>query len=368
MTWGQGFGLPWGAGPLIEAAEAVSQVGGQPVTFDLTNEPDGPLPGLWESYILDTDAAGDVAVSPEPTQDLFYRVRDGLGLWAYTRAPTLPGVGVPFQERGVAAGPSGVLVGRNASLAAIVVAPPTLLGDTDDEFFYEVTLGLRFTTAPYAFVGARVRSRWLSGSWVEPLALEAVQASGQDPVVLQASIPDPEPNLMDYWRASPLAELTLTVRGSEMVIGMNGIWQTSASVPADGPAKPVVVIRVYGRRAALLSARPVLAALQVRSLRDLERLGPPPQLPGDSTMEAPTLPMIQLPLQDLLDVGLLRRIGARRFQATQEFLADVGGLSTGGNRVLVRDGEVLHARERFEGQALVPVTRDLAFQRNRGGR
>ena len=110
-------------------------------------------------------------------------------------------------------------------------------------------------------------------------------------------------------------------------------------------------------------------ALQIQSLRDLERLGPGPQLPGDVLMETPTLPTIQLPLQDLLDNSFLKRIGSRRFQATQEFLADVGGLaSTGGNRVLVREGEVLHAREPFVGQALVPVTRDLAFQRERGGR
>jgi len=365
MSWGQGFGLPWDGEPLIEMAAPTSEVGSPPTTYDMTDEPDGPLPGLWETYILDTDAVGDVTVSPEPTPATYYRVFNGLGYWVYGRFPTVPGLGVPYQERGVAAGPSGVLVGRNASVAAIMETPTALLGDTDDEFFYEVTLGLRFVTEPYGFVGGRARARWAGGSWVDPIALEAVRSVGQDPAVISAAAFDPASDLTDLWRANSRSELRVTLRGAGMTVDLNGVAHTFASVPSDGPAKPVVMLRVYGRRGAFISPRPALAALQVQSLRDLDRLGPGPQIPGDVWMEAATLPTIQLPIQDLLDTEFLKRIGSRRFQATREFLADVGANS---HRVLVREGEVLHARERFEGQALVPVTRDLAFQRGRGGR
>ena len=184
MTWGQGYGLPWGSGSLVGVAEPTSQVGGPPITFDLTDEPDGPLPGCWETYVLDTGVAGDVTVSAEGSPDVYYRVLSGLGLWAYTRAPVISGVGVPFQERGVAAGPAGVLVGRNARMAVVLASPMTLLGDKDEELFYEVSLGLRFTTAPYGFVGGRARAKWEAGVWTTPMALEAVMAIGQAPTVL----------------------------------------------------------------------------------------------------------------------------------------------------------------------------------------
>ena len=366
MTWGQGYGLPWGEDPLIEVAEPVSVVGSPPTTFYFVDEQDGPLPGGWETYILDTDAGGDVSVTPDDDPHLRHRVRGGLGIWDYSRSPVIPGLGEPYQERGVAAGPSGVLVGRNANLAAVLVSPTRLLGDKDDEFIYEVTLGLRFSASPYRFVGGRVRARWM-GSWVEPMTLDAVGADGQDAVAIATTEFDQLPDAVDRWRANPNTELSVTVRGDKMTILLNGVWQTYATVPADGPAKPVIVMRIYSRKGVFISAHPALVAVQARSLRDLDRLGPPPQLPGDVLMESPVLPTLQLPLQDLLDRGLLKRIGSRRFQAVQEFLADVGGLSNGGKRILVREGEVMHARERFEGQALVPVTRDLAFQRGRGG-
>lgn len=368
MTWGRGFGQAWGGGPLVPTEDPLAIVGGLPTSFDFTDEPNGPLPGLWETYVLDTDAAGAVVVSAEPDPPSRYKILDGLALWNYARSPAVPAPATAFQERGVAAGPSGVLVGRNARVRAILVSPVGLPNPKAAEFFYEIVLGLRFDATNYSYVGGRVRARWAAGVWVEPITIEAVQATGQAPSAL-ATAPSPDlPDNVDAWRASPTIELAVTVSYDQVDVEVNGVWQTSATIPTDGQPKMVLEMRVYNRLGAFIAPIPVLAALSIQSLRDLERLGPPPQLPGDSLMESATLPMLQMPVQDLLDSGFLKRIGARRFQATQEFLADVGGLSsTGGNRILVREGEVLHARERFEGQALVPVTRDLAFQRGRGG-
>jgi len=362
MTWGQGFGLPWGGGPLVPVEDPLSPVGGLPTSFDFSDEPNGALPGLWETYILDTDAAGNVAVSAEPDPPSWYKILGGLGLWNYSRSPAIPPPASAFQERGVAASPSGVLVGRNAQVRAILLSPVGLPNPKATEFFYEVVLGLRFNTTDYSYVGGRARARWVSGVWVEPITVEAVQASGQAPAVL-ATAPSPDlPDDVDAWRASPNIELSVTVRYDRVDVSVNGVWQTFATVPADGPPKIVLEMRVYNRLGAFITPVPVLAALSLQSFRDLERLGPPPQLPGDLEMEAATLPMLRLPIQGLLDVSFLKQIGARRFQATRDFEAEDREL-----RILVREGEVMHAREPFVGQALVPVTRDLAFQRNRGG-
>jgi hypothetical protein len=346
---------------LAPTAKPLAPIGGLPTTFDFTDEPSGPFPGPWEFYRLQHPASGNVNFQVEPQPTLYYKIVDGVGFWVYTRNPL---GGVIFNERGVAASPSGILVGRNARVAVILRSPAVLLGDKTDSFFYEVTLGLRFDADQSAFVGGRARAQWAGGVWTEPLALEAVQATNkQDPVVLASATIEPEPDPVDHWRANDRMELEVVVRDTTMDVALNGVWRTSATIPADGPAKPILIIRVYNRFGALIAPVATLLAFQLQSLRDFSKLGPPPQLPGDVALEGiGILPTLRAPLPELLELGLLKRVGSRRFEALDDIEAVVGSQSW-----MVRKGEVLHAREPFVGQALVPVTRDLAHERGRGG-
>ena len=363
MTWGRGFGSPWGGGPLIAVAQPLAEIAGEPTTFDLSDEPDGPMPGQWEFYALDVDVAGDVTVESEVNPTFYYTVKDGLGFWRYTRSPVLPPPATAFSERGVAASPSAVLEGRNARASVIAVSPTEALDDTQDELFYEIGVGFRLDPTSYSWVGARMRARWSGGSWVEPVAVEVVQAAGQAAVVLASATIEPLPDPVDFWRVHPRVEVVATLRGTTLEVEVGGVWRTAATVPAIGPAKPVVFARAYTRLGAFVSPFPTIAAIQFRSLRDLEKLGPPPQLPGDQDLEViGVLPTLRAPIQELLDGGYLKQVGARRFAALLDFTAEVGE-----QRWAVRQGELLHARERWEGQAFVPVTRDLAHERARGG-
>ena len=127
MTWGLGYGNIYGGGPLAATDSALAAIAGDPVTFDFTDEADNPfLPGAWEHYALEHDGAGAVAWSQEPDPDDFFRIVDGLGLWAFASVPALPAPATPYAERGYAAGPRGVLEGRNARVSAVVPpsAPP----------------------------------------------------------------------------------------------------------------------------------------------------------------------------------------------------------------------------------------------------
>jgi len=361
MTLGRGLG-PWGSGALVETDQQLAPIAETPFTFDFSDELDGPLPGLWESYVLDTDAAGDVVVTAEPIPADLYSVLGGLGFWEFVRTPVSPGPGVPFTEQGVAAGPSATLEGRNARVSIIAVSPTSILDDTQDELFYEIAVGLRFEVLGHLWVGGRMRARWAAGAWVEPLAVEVVRADGQAPVVLAAAAVEALPDPADFWRVHPTVELEVVLRDQMVAVKVGGVWQTSAAVPAYGPAKAVLFARVYHLAGAVLTPIPAISAMQIQSLRDLGKLGPPPQLPGDSDMESiGVLPTLRAPISDLLEKGYLKRVGSRRFEALVDFQAEVAE-----QRWFIRQGELLHAREPYVGQALVPVTRDLAHERGRG--
>jgi len=363
MTWGSGFGSPWGGSPPIAVGQTLAEIAGLPTTLDLVDVPDGPFPGLWEFYALDVDALGNVDTQIEPSPDTFYTVQDGLGFWRYARAPVIPGPGTPYSERGVAASPSAVLEGRNARVSAILVSPTELLDELkDDELFYEVTIGLRFDTMAYTWVGGRMRARWAAGVWVEPLAVETVQAVGQVATVLTSVVVEPLPDPVDFWRTHPKVEVEVTLRGTMLEVAVGGVWRTAATVPSAGPTKVVLFVRAYRRRSVFITPVPTIAAVQFRSLRDLEKLGPPPQLPGDADMEAiGVLPTLRAPMQQLLDQGYFKQVGARRFEALLDFQAEVDE-----QRWFIRKGEWLHAREEWVGQPFLPVTRDLARERERG--
>lgn len=358
MSFGVGFGLPFGGGPLVDEGSPIAEVAGDPVTFDFSDEPDGPLPGRWEFYIL-TTTAGLVAVTPEPDPDMYFRVVGGLGLWDYLRQPA---AGDPFQEQGAAASPTGILVGRNARATAILRAPTELLDTKADSFFYEVALGLRFESDHYSFVGGRARAQWVGGVWTEPLALEAVQATGQAPAVLSSATIEPDPDPVDTWRVTNQMELEVILRGTALEVSLSGVVLTTATVPADGTAKVVVLIRAYNKTGTLVSAAPTLVALQLQSLRDLERLGPIPQLLGAVDHEAPQLETTKyLPVAEWLELGFIKRRGSRQFVTVEDFDAEILEVKLG-----LRVGDVIRAVEPYRGQQLTASVLDLAAARGRG--
>lgn len=360
MTWGLGYGIPFGGGALVAADNPLAEVAGEPVTFYFTDEPNGPLPGLWEHYALEHDGAGAVVWGAEPVPNTFFRIVNGVGLWDYTRAPALPGPADPFSERGYAAAPRGVLEGRNARVSVVARQPVPLVDGDADELTYSVGIALRFDPATGSWVGARMRAVWQSGVWVTPLILEVVRATGGDPVVLDSIVPTPTPDLLDIWTTQPNAELEVTLRGGTLTATLNGVVEIEAQVPADGPAHTALLVEAHNRIGAGIDAVPVVVAFQAQSLRDLERLGPPPQIPGASHLEAPSFPMIALPLRELLDANIIKQISGRQFQFETDAEVAVRHLTFAFNQ-----GEVVRAHEKLSTQPFVPCTRDLHYERSR---
>lgn len=363
MTWGMGFGTPWGGGPLIPVDKPLAEIAGEPTTFDFSDEADGPLPGTWEFYALDHDGVGGVAFLAEPDPPAFFRVVGGLGLWDYTRAPVVPGPTDPFGERGVVAGPSGVLEGRNGRATAILRQPLALLDDNADEFRYEVTVALRLDPVAARWVGARMRAVWQAGVWVEPLVLEVVTADGGEPTVLVTVVPDPidTPEPMDIWANQINAELEVEVRDTTLTATLSGILVATGQVPAEtGGNQPALFIAAYNRSGATIMAVSTLVAAQFASLRDFSRLGPPPTVLGSMDLEAPDFPMIRLPIRDLIANGFLRQVRGRQFRFTQDVEVEVQH-----QKFLFDAGEVVRIREKLSNQDLVPATRDLHFERSK---
>lgn len=359
MSWGAGFGGGWGGGPLVAIPNPLSQIAGDPTSFDFTDEPDGPIPGSWEFYQL-TTTAGAVAGGAEPSPSTYYKVKNGLGLWAYTRSPVS---GDPFLEQGVAASPSSTLEGRNSRVAAFFVNPVPLLGPGADEFVFEVIVGVRLEDEGTRFVGGRARAHWTSGGgWAPALAVEAVQALSAAPTVLSsATLPETVKDT-DLWTNSSQHEVEVEIREGSLTVTFDGHVQTSAVVPADGPGKALLLARVYNRFGTSIVPQPALIGMQLQSLRDAVRLGPAPQLPGDVGYEAPQLPIRELPASVLLDGALWKRVGARVFEAKTDQEHDVGG-----NSYVFDEGDLVRATERVQGQFLIPVVPALDRIRGRRG-
>jgi len=361
MTWGLGHGAAWGGGPVQPDPKPTSVVAGPPASFDFTDEPDGVLVGPWEFYAHTTDG-GVVTSVIESDPFSYFRVVGGLGWWRYDRDPA---VGVPFKERGWAASPSQVVVGRNYRLLLIFVAPPDLVDLGQDELEVEAILAARANDDLTGYVAARARARWAGGIWTEPLTLEVASADGAPPTTLTTAVLDPARDPVDTWRAGPngWAGLTLEVRGDDVAARLNGVLQATATFGGDS-SKVGVLFRARRRKGAAWESVPAIVGFEAQTLRDLDRLGPAPTLLGSEHMEAPQVPTYHLPLAEWLDLGFLKRVGGRQFRTIQDVDAELPGSAKLG----IRTGDVLRAVEPFVGQAFTQAVVDLAAARGRGGR
>jgi hypothetical protein len=365
LPWGAGFGTPFGGGAFVPLTNPRSEVGQAPVVLDFTTEPDGPFPGAWSFFVLSDDGAGNKTSTPEPTPLPFFRTRAGRGLWNYQRSPVLPPVGVAYDEHGLIASVAGVINGSQAELAIAFDPPPTLLDARQDEFAFEALLGFRASLDLTTYIGGRVRAHWNSATgWDTPIVLETVQAVKKVPTAISTAIfpvyNDPE----DAWLGGKLAELRVNVRNGLLTATFNGVVSTEAAIDDGLGGVPVILVRAWNRRGLLITAVPCVAGLSFQTLRDLERLGPPPQIIGEQSLITPQIsPVLMLSIPDLMDKGFLKRTGPRVFVFTQDVQANIRGTET-----LFNEGDQVITIEPFTGQETCGVIRDLAAIRNaRGG-
>lgn len=360
MTWGSGYGTPWGGGPLTPVAQPVSLVGGDPTSFVFTDEPSGPLPGHWEFFNVQT-AGGVPSTEPEPTPEDFFSIQDGFALWRYTRNPL---VGDPFDERGYLASPANVVSGRNVRASVIARTPVDFLDISQDSLVYEVAVVVRGNDDLTDYIGARMSAARSAGVWTTPIALEVIRAvPGAAPAVLEAATFDPDPDPADLWGAAPggLIELEVEVRDGLITASLGGVVQVSATAP-DGGSKVGVFVKAYQEAGGFRTVAPVLAGVSALTLRDLAKLGPPPQVEGGRHIEAPQIERIyEMPLTEWLEAGWLKRVGARQFEALIDFDAEVLD-----SRFGIRVGDLIRCAEPYVGQALTKAVIDLHAERGRG--
>jgi len=313
MTWGRGYGAPFGGGPLLPLAQPLAEVGAEPTTFDFTDAASGPLPGSWERYALTHDAGGAIAWEVEPNPNTYFRVGNGGAAgWVYARSPAVPDPGDAFSERGFAAGPSNVVEGRNVRASIVLKNPLEMAPDADaDEFVYRAGIALRLDTATASWVGAEMRAVRTGGTFTEEMVLELQQAAGSDPAVLATAPLPAGVRPLDVWGNQPHAELTVELVGGTLTATLNGVVTVTAQVLANGPSQVAFMVAVYERRGAFIAPTYPVLGTQITSLRDLDRLGSPPQIPGDMSLEAPGFPMINLPLRGLLADGKIRQVNGR---------------------------------------------------------
>jgi hypothetical protein len=365
LTWGQGFGTPWGGGPLIPTTSQLAEIAGAPITFDFTDEPDGAFPGTWERFVITTVAAV-LSGSAEAANlaDYYFMCAGGRGWWRYTR---LPAAGTPYEEHGYAASPTGVLVGRNADVAVVVDSPAVVLDPTFDSLTYEVTIGLRASDDVTGFIGGRMRATWSAGVWSLP-ALECVRSAGGAAPTVVASYDftncynRPE----DLWNAARLTELRVIVRDDVLTVHLNGGLQLSAPLqPLTDSSKVVLFVRVFNKKGVTVVTKPVVASFMLRSLRNLAKLGGDAPVAGDAELVTPQLPQLHLPLADLQAKKLVRRTNGREFVFVEEVETNVLGIKR-----LWNAGAVVVATETPDAMELVPVVVNFAAirgKRQKGG-
>lgn len=363
MPFGIGYGNAFGDGSLIPLSMPVSEVGGQPLTFDFTTDPDAPLPGAWEFFVLSDDGAGNKTSTAEPDGPDFFRVAAGLGWWRYERAPAIPAPSAPFDEHGLVASPVGIALGPNLELAVAFHHPPDLLDGLADEFQFEAIVGYRSSDDATQYFGARARAAWTSGGgWSPGVAFELVQASSKAPVVLVAATLPLANKPTDDWYGGASSELRVRFRDKTMTGILNGVDRLETAVPEIGGGKPIVMIRAWNRYGALLDPLACVTGVQLRTLRDLVHLGETPTIVGDSDLAAPPLPLTRLPIGDMTAKGLLKRTGARTWTFTQDVETNVFGQRNkylAGTTVRMAGEPLMH----YRGQELVSVVPDLGLLR-----
>jgi hypothetical protein len=360
VSFGAGVGIAFGGDPPVPVSEPVAAIGAPaPITIDFSDQIDGALPGIWERFALVDDGAGNKTTEIESAPDTYFRVVGGRAGWFYKRSPAMPAVATAFVERGVVASPQGIIVGRNAEVAVVFDTPTQhLAGGGNQEFRFEVMVGLRADDTCTAFVGGRLRAEWSGGSWTVPLVVEAVSVDGAAPVVLGSAVLPTYNASMDAWATRPTHELRVTVGGELLTVALDGVISTQVAIADMGSMKPVIYVRAFNRTGAIIAPFPAIVALQFRTLRDYVRLGAPPARAGDIDLEAPLLPKMHLPLGDFLSRRYIKQTGGRTFVVLMDFEAEVPG---GKHAFLV--GDILRATEPYEGQLLTSAVFDLAAMR-----
>lgn len=356
---GRGYGAPFGGDALIPVTDPTTKVGDLPITYDFTDETDGaPLPGVWERFAVTTNGSSLSAIA-EAAPDTYFKAMSGLGLWAYNKT-----AGNPFTERGYAASPSGVLTTRNAELAVALKSPHLLLRDARalqgvDSFVLDVTLAMRANDDLTRYVGARLRAQWSAGAW-QPAVLEAVLSNGTAPpgVLATATLPPlNEPG--DVWENNVRHELRLRVVDGAVTASLDGVYEATGTVSqANASNKPGLLVRSYVLLGSALTPLPAIVAFQLRTLRDSARPGGAPLIQGQVfDLEAPQLPTIQLPMDELTDNGYFKRTGGRSWECILEVETDTFGV-----RRLWKPGNIVRSLEEF-APGLLPVVPDLGHLR-----
>ncbi len=226
----------------------------------------------------------------------------------------------------------------------------------------EIIVGVRTSDDVTSYVGARAVAEWVSGVWTVPVAFDLISAAGAAPSVLASASFDHGPDPTDPWNAGEYSEVRVRVRGTRLEAWLS--WSQAHLVidPAPGgeSSKVLIAARVYEMRSTAIGSFPAIAGIQLRTLRDIDRLGPPPQHdPRHADMEAPQLPMMRLPLADLVEQGFFVRDGARTYRAAQDVTTSVQGVE-----YTFPEGTLVRAVEPIESQTFVPVVADLAAIRN----
>jgi hypothetical protein len=224
---------------------------------------------------------------------------------------------------------------------------------------YEVIVGLQANTEVNEYVGARVRSRWATGSgWLLPLEVDVVQGAPDVPLGI-ASLGDVKP--LDLWRTSGIHELQAELVDGILTASFDGVVGVSQAVPVFGRTRPLLVARVYSMVAGVITPRPVFWGIQLQTLHPSQRVGPSPDIPGDiRSFESPILPVIHLPLGDLETKGFFKRMGSRSWQATQDVETNING-----TRRYWPQGTVVRAMEKYVRQEMVPVIPDYRYIRGK---
>ena len=185
MTVGKGVGSFWGGSSLDTTSGQTTEVDGDYVVFDFSDESNGALPGSWEfSEVVRNVSTGAFTIGTQSSPSSWFLVQSGVGKWNYTEEIA----GSIRTYRGVMASPAGIMVTGNGTSDAVLVSPGVARAEASDSFTYEVTLATRSSSTAYNFVGGRVRAAWASGSWTVPAALEIVASNGTAMTVLASAV------------------------------------------------------------------------------------------------------------------------------------------------------------------------------------